>query len=65
MAEDEDEEALEKEIKAAIRDTGILLEYLARAPNSRLQSQFRDARDRTAPSMVIPIAPPAMTIQSS
>ena len=58
MAEDEDEEALEKEIKAAIRDTGILLEYLARAPNSRLQSQFRDARDRTAPSMVIPIAPP-------
>jgi hypothetical protein len=58
MAENEDGEIFEKEIKTAIRDTGILLEYLAREPNARLQTQFKDTRDRAGSSTAIPIAPP-------
>jgi hypothetical protein len=59
MTEDDgDYGVFEKEINAAIRDTGVILEYLALAPNSHLQSQFKDTRDRAGSSTVMSIAPP-------
>ncbi len=58
MTEYDDGEVFDNEIKSAIFDTGILLEYLARAPNSRLQSQFEDTKKGSASSTSVSIAPP-------
>ena len=39
---------LKREIKDAIQDTIVLLEYLGQSPDSRLQAQFADTNDDSA-----------------
>ena len=48
---------LATEIENAVADTTVLLEYLGRSPNSKLQGQFQDANQNNA-SLKLPISAP-------
>jgi hypothetical protein len=47
-----------KEIDAALRDTVVLLEFLGRASDGRLQSHFQDTRDQVAGTSSKKTTPP-------
>jgi hypothetical protein len=55
---DDNEESFESEVRSALRDVWVLLKFLGRADDARLQSYFKDAGGPTQVGILKPISPP-------